>query len=61
MPRSRDPQVEPRGFHIEADGRIAVDVHQVVRNLEGQVLSDRRVRHVYLIQEGLIVSMEIRG
>jgi hypothetical protein len=56
-----DPRVEPRGFKMEADGRIAVDVHQVVRNLEGQVLSDGRVRHVYLIRDGLIVSMEIRA
>jgi len=56
-----DPRVEPRGFGIEADGRIGVDVQQVVRNLEGQVLSDRQVRHVYLIRDGLIMSMEIRG
>jgi hypothetical protein len=55
-----DPQVEPRGFSTEEDGRIVVDVQQVVRDLEGHVLSDERVQHVYLIQDGLIMSMEVR-
>lgn len=55
-----DPHVEPHGFKTEEDGRIAVDVQQVVRDLEGHVLSDERVQHVYLIQDGLIMSMEAR-
>jgi ketosteroid isomerase-like protein len=55
-----DPHVEPRGFKTEADGRIVVEVHQVVRDLDGNVLSDGEVQHVYLIQAGLIMSMEIR-
>ena len=32
-----DPRVEPRGFATEADGRIAVDVHQVVRDRAGAI------------------------
>ena len=32
-----DPRVEPRGFTVEADGRVAVAVHQVVRDLAGTV------------------------
>lgn len=55
-----DPHVEPREFKTEEDGRIVVDVQQVVRDLEGQVLSDEMVQHVYLIQDGLIRSMEVR-
>jgi ketosteroid isomerase-like protein len=55
-----DPQVEPRAFRTEADGRIAIDVHQVVHDRAGNLLVDRMVQHVYEIREGLIQSMEIR-
>ena len=55
-----DPRVDPVGFAEEADGRIAVDVHQVVRDLDGNLLSDQTVQHVYRIEDGLVRSMEIR-
>ena len=54
-----DPHVEPRRFTTDDAGRIVVDVHQVVRTLSGQVVSDQMVRHVYVVQDGLIRSMEI--
>jgi len=47
-------------FALEPDGRVAVDVHQLVRDLAGKVLKDEVVRHVYLLESGLIRSMEIR-
>lgn len=56
-----DPRVEPLDFEVEADGRIAVDVRQVVRDLAGHVKADRLVRHVYELRDRLIVSMEIRA
>jgi hypothetical protein len=56
-----DPHVEPLRFSPDAAGRIVVDVHQVVRDLAGKVLGDRTVQHVYLIEGGLIRSMEIRN
>lgn len=40
-----DPRVEPVAFHLEEDGRILVDVHQIVRDLAGAILADERVRH----------------
>src|SRR3954452_19021383 len=55
-----DPHVEPLKFTEEESGRIAVDVHQVVRDLAGQVLFDRMVQHVYTLRDGLIQSMDIR-
>jgi ketosteroid isomerase-like protein len=55
-----DPRVEPRGFSAERDGRVAVDVHQVVRDLAGHVLKDEMVQHVYRFEDGLVKSMEIR-
>jgi hypothetical protein len=56
-----DPRVEPRGFTTEADGRVAVTVRQVVRDLAGTVLKEATVAHVYAFQDGLIKSMEIRA
>ena len=56
-----DPRVEPRGFAVEVDGRIAVTVHQLVRDLAGAVLKEATVEHVYAFEAGLIRSMEIRA
>jgi len=55
-----DPHVEPRRFDVESDGRIAVEVHQVVRDRDGKVVKDGTVQHVYTFEDGLIKSMEIR-
>src|SRR5215813_10222417 len=42
-----DPTVTPERFVMESDGHIAVHVHQVVRDLEGNIISDEMVDHVY--------------
>ncbi len=55
-----DPRVEPRGVTVEPDGRVAVTVHQVVRDLAGAVLKEATVEHVYAFDRDLIASMEIR-
>jgi ketosteroid isomerase-like protein len=55
-----DPRVEPVGFATEADGRIAVEVHQVVHDKSGKLLVDQVIHHVYEFRDGLIASMEIR-
>ena len=55
-----DPHVEPIGFTRDETGRIVVQVHQVVRDLSGNVLLDRMVEHAYLIEDGLVRNMEIR-
>ena len=36
-----DPRVEPQAFATEADGRIAVDVHQVDHDKAGTLLVDQ--------------------
>jgi hypothetical protein len=56
-----DPHVEPVGFATDEAGDTAVSVHQVVRDLEGKVLVDQMVTHVYRLENGLIRSMEIQG
>jgi len=55
-----DPKVEPKKFIRDADGRIVVEVHQVVHDKSGKLVVDQMVRHVYEIRRGLIRSMEIR-
>jgi ketosteroid isomerase-like protein len=54
-----DPSVEPTNISADADGRLLVDVHQVVRDLDGQVQSDTTVRHVYLLRDGLVARMDV--
>ena len=54
-----DSRVEPEGFTTDADGRVAVDVHQVVHDAAGELLSDGHVTHVYTVRDGLIERMEI--
>ena len=54
-----DPNVEPVSFQLEEDGRILVDVHQVVRDLAGAMLADEHTGHRFTIEQGLIKSMEI--
>jgi hypothetical protein len=57
--KALDPHVEPVGFDSDETGRTVVTVHQVVRDLSGNVISDGMVKHIYLIEDGLIRSMEI--
>jgi ketosteroid isomerase-like protein len=56
---SIDPSVDPVGFSVERDGRIAVAVHQVVRGLDGAVLADHTVTHVYAFRDGLVERMDV--
>lgn len=55
-----DPRVEPRAVEVDEDGGDVVEVHQVVRDLGGNVVLDGKMRHVYVVEDGLIRSMEIR-
>jgi|SRR6266850_3093648 len=53
-------KVQPVNFKTEEDGRIRVDVHQVVHDNSGKLLSDQMVQHVYTFRDTLITHMEIR-
>jgi len=55
-----DPHVEPLEV-IDREGGISeVKVHQVVKSLSGDVLSDSEVWHVYTIANGLIERMDLK-
>jgi hypothetical protein len=56
-----DPRVDVRRIVPRGDGRYAVEVHQVVRSLDGAVLSESDVVHVYELDDGVIVRMDIEG
>jgi hypothetical protein len=55
-----DSHVEPLRFTPDDEGRIVVDVHQVVRDLDGNLVSEQDVQHVYTLRDGLIERMDIR-
>jgi hypothetical protein len=58
--RMIDPHVEPVGMQDDEDGNTVVNVHQVVRDMSGNVLKDMVVQHVYSFRDGLIERMDIR-
>jgi len=55
-----DSHVEPERIEPHGAGRVSVDVHQVVRDQAGNVISDGYVKHVYTFRDGLVAHMEIR-
>lgn len=55
-----DPRVEPIEVIVREAGKAEVRVHQLVKSLGGDVLSDGEVRHVYTIANGLIERMDIQ-
>ena len=57
--REFDGHVEPVAITEEDGGRIRVRVHQIVRNLEGNVLSDSEVLHFFTMNSGLIAAMHL--
>jgi ketosteroid isomerase-like protein len=54
-----NPTVRPANYAMDTQGRVVVLVHQVVRDMAGQLLVDLFVQHAYLFEGGLVRSMEI--
>ena len=54
-----DPHVDPVEVLDQGAGRIHVRVHQLVKSLGGDVLSDSEVWHVYTIANGLTERTEL--
>ena len=55
-----DPHVEPLEVIDRDGGTIEVRVHQVVKGLAGDVLSDSEVWHVYTVASSLIERMDLK-
>jgi hypothetical protein len=55
-----DPHVEPIEVIDREGGKADVRVHQLVKSLGGEVLSDSEVWHVHTIANGLIERMDLK-
>lgn len=55
-----NPHVEPIEISPDGKGQVDVTVHQVVHDLEGNLLADKLVNHVFQIRDGLIQRFDIR-
>jgi len=55
-----DPHVEPLEVIDHEGGITDVKVHQLVKSLGGDVLSDSEVWHVYTIANGFIERMDLK-
>lgn len=53
------PHVEPIGFAQRPGNQVEVKVHQLVKDMQGAVIFDGLVKHLYTIQDGLIKQMDI--
>jgi hypothetical protein len=53
-----DPHVEPVEVIDREGSKTEVKVHQLVKTLTGEVISDTEVWHVYTIANGLIQRMD---
>ena len=48
-------------YVVAGDGATVVEVHQVVRDLQGQVLLDEVIRHAFHVKDGQVVRFDIVG
>ncbi len=54
-----NPNVEPIGFDERQNGSLEVEVHQKVKDLQGNLMFDGMVKHIYTFEDGLIKTMDI--
>ena len=55
-----NPTVEPVAFHADDAEHISMEVHQVVRDLNGAIIADDHVGHRFTFANGLIQMMEVQ-
>ena len=53
------PELETLKFETDENGRHIVTVHQIVKDLQGNVLVDTTVHQIFTIEDGLISRYEI--
>jgi hypothetical protein len=54
-----DPHVEPISITEEDRGKTRVRVHQLVKSLQGDLLADSEVSHIFTMKNGLIAAMNL--
>jgi hypothetical protein len=54
-----NPNVLPIGFNERQDRSLEISVHQKVKDLQGKVIFDGIVKHIYTLKDGLLRRMDI--
>lgn len=54
-----DPHVEPLAITEDAEGKLRVRVHQLVKSLQGDVLADSEVLHIFTMNSDRIAAMDL--
>ena len=54
-----DPHAVPLAITEGDGGKVRVRVHQLVKSLQGDVLSDSEVLHEFTVKTGLIAAMDL--
>lgn len=54
-----NPIVEPIGFNQRPNGTFVVTVRQIVKDLQGNLIFDGNVKHVYTLVNDLLRRMDI--
>lgn len=57
--RDIQPELETLKFETDKDNRNVVTVHQIIKDLQGNVLADATVRQIFTIEDGLVSLYEI--
>lgn len=57
--KSIQPQLETLKFETDEKNRNVVTVHQIIRDLQGNLLADTTVHQIFTIEDGLISLYEI--
>lgn len=54
-----NPHVQPVAVDELQDGRLSITVQQTVKDLQGNIIFDGIVKHIYSLQDGLLRRMDI--
>jgi len=53
------PELETLKFELDEQNRHVVTVHQIVKDLDGNILADAEVRQIFTIEDGFVTLYEI--
>ena len=51
--------VEPVAFNERQNGTCEITVHQVVKDLAANLMFDGLVKHIYTLEDGLLMRMDV--
>jgi ketosteroid isomerase-like protein len=54
-----DPHLQPIQCDATEPGQVVVEVHQIIRDLLGNIISIKNVQHVFWFEDGRIRAMRV--